>query len=243
MLFAAAACVAFAACAENDQSSQENAYQSLAAYVPPYLPPGTRARINGSAPNWPEYKDFGQQLMGLPSDSSALEDLRRALLMPQEQGLHEMGRLATESRMVGVPNGVEVTVLEQGPAGTHVRIEEKDRVYTGKIAWAPSEWVSRVVVAPATASLPKYTVLDRTGGSVGILVPTLRAEMGDQVLSPILVAIAEREGARSASFYRTRAAFEGNYDSTIPNHESIMRNGYVGTVEDGAYRRSVYHLR
>ena len=103
--------------------------------------------------------------------------------------------------------------------------------------------VPSVLVASA---LPEYEVVDRfevPGGKIwgDVLIPAYRPDMPMSDLEAATVAIAKREGLDHAWFYNTPAARKANSSSSYNEaHPGVLEGGYLGEVENGVFRPSVY---
>lgn len=143
----------------------------------------------------------------------------------------------------GVPNGVDVVVLHQSGAEARVRIDEPNRVYSGREGWVPAEWLRhRPNPGQADPSLPRYEILDKMGATIDVLVATLSPNRDAATLKRHLLEITRREGAGAANFYSTREAYDANVNGgTNPRTiDRAMKRGYLGRVENGVFQPSPY---
>jgi hypothetical protein len=217
-------------------TAEASSRSALSASKTPALPVGSAAQVRGTTPRLTDYAIFSNLLIVVPTEDD-LSELRRALNAPEAEGGTRIRRLLETADAFGVPNGADVTVTQQGVTGTRIRIEEQGRVYTGKVGWVPSEWVvPRPKPTGTDPSLPSYTVLEKMGTSIHVLVPSIRANSSN--LANLLVAITQREGAEQAWFYRTRAAYDANVNGGTDQAEvdRRLRQGLLGSVEHGQFQ-------
>jgi hypothetical protein len=215
------------------------AAQSAGVVTPEHrLAVGERAQLRGTIPQWSDFAIFANHIVIVATEQD-LSSLRDAINAPATEGGPAIRHLLETTDAFGVPNGVDVTVRRHGDLGALVRIDEPGRVYSGKEGWALYAWVlPRPAPPPRDPLLPSYTVLEKMGSSIHVLVPSLQPNMSAERLAPVLIAITQLEAADEASFYQTRSAYDANVNGG-PNQAEIdrrLKQGYLGSVEGGQFQ-------
>ena len=150
--------------------------------------------------------------------------------------------LARQGKVLRVPNNTAASVVGQTMLLRKVRVTEQGRTYTNEEGWIQADFVRSPSPEPRLAiALPEYRVLDKVGGYIDVLVPSLRVGTPTESVERIIRAIAGAEGAPEVSMYRTEAAYRANFSSSYAReHPNALRDGFLGSLTGGRFTASIY---
>lgn len=150
--------------------------------------------------------------------------------------------LGQAGKVVSVPNNTDVVVVDATTLLRKVRIVEHNRTYTGVEAWVQGDFVRQRPIAQAQpVALPDYRVLDKVGGYIDVLVPSLSVNTPTDSLERLIRRIARAEGATQVTMYRTEEAFRANFSSSYAEqHPGALEAGYLGSLSGGRFTPSIY---
>ncbi|NBC18640.1 MAG: hypothetical protein GVY18_15155, partial [Bacteroidetes bacterium] len=181
----------------------------------------------------------GNQWLYLAVDRDAMDELIDAQNASDLNGLRRLGQ---EGKVFRIPNNTTVEVVERDGALTKVRATEQDRVYTGREGWLQYEFVLPAGRDEAAATgLPDYTVLDKVGDNLEVLIPSLSVDTPDSEIEAIARGIASAERVGTVYLYRTEDAQRANMSASFAKQNpNAMAEGYLGMLQNGQFMPSTY---
>lgn len=179
------------------------------------------------------------QWIYLAVDRDAMDELMDAQNASDLDGLRRLGQ---QDKVFRVPNNTTVEVVERGGLLTKVRATEQDRVYTGREGWLQYEFVQPAGRDEAAAAgLPDYTVLDKVGDNLEVLIPSLSVDAPDSEIEAVARGIASAERVGTVYMYRTEDAQRANISASFAERNpSAMSEGYLGMLQNGRFMPSTY---
>ena len=156
--------------------------------------------------------------------------------------IDQVRALGQGGTVLSVPNNTDVVVVDATTLLRKVRIVEQDRTYTDAEAWIQADFVRQRPVAQAQpVALPDYRVLDKVGGYIDVLVPSVGVDTPADSLERLIRRIAQAEGATEVTMYRTEEAFRANFSSSYAQqHPGALEAGYLGSLSGGRFTPSIY---
>lgn len=181
----------------------------------------------------------GAQSVYLAVDRDAMEELLDVQNASDVDGLRRLGQ---QGKVLQVPNNTDARVVERSMLLTKVRVTEPDRVYTGSEGWLQNEFVQAAGRDDAAAAgLPEYTVIDKVGDNLEVLVPSLSVDAPDAEIEAVARSIASAERVGTIYLYRTEDAQKANMSASFAErHPDAMAEGYLGVLRGGAFEPSSY---
>lgn len=181
----------------------------------------------------------GSQSLYLAVDREAMDELIDVQNALDVDGLRQLAR---QGQVFSIPNNTLVEVVDGSALLTKVRVTEQGRVYSGREGWLAYEAVvSAERDEEALAGLPEYTVLDRIGDYVEVLLPSVEPSTPVSQLETIARGIAEAERVGTLHLYKTEAAQQAHLsDSFAERHPDALADGYLGGFKNGEFQPSSY---
>ena len=181
----------------------------------------------------------GSQWIYLAVDRDAMDELIDVQNASDLDALRDLGQ---QGKVFRVPNNTTVEVVERGGLLTKVRATEQDRVYTGREGWLQYEFVQPAGRDEAAAvGLPEYTIIDKVGDNLEVLIPSLSVDAPDSELETVARSISEAERVGTVYLYRTEDAQKANMSASFSEQNpNAMAEGYLGVLRDGVFSPSTY---
>lgn len=181
----------------------------------------------------------GAQWIYLAVDRDAMDELIDVQNASDLDGLRSLGQ---QGKVFRIPNNTSVEVVERGGLLTKVRATEQDRVYTGREGWLQYEFVKPAGRNEAAAAgLPDYTVIDKVGDNLEVLIPSLSVDAPDAEIEAVARGIAEAERVGTVYLYRTEDAQRANMSASFAEQNpNAMSGGYLGMLQNGQFFPSTY---
>ncbi len=181
----------------------------------------------------------GNQWIYLVVNRDAMDELMDVQNASDLDGLR---RLAQQDKVFRIPNNTAVEVVERGGLLTKVRATEQDRVYTGREGWLQYEFVQPAGRNEAAATgLPDYTVIDKVGDNLEVLIPSLSVDALDSEIEAVARGIASAERVGTVYLYRTEDAQRANMSASFAEQNpNAMSDGYLGMLQNSEFFPSTY---
>ncbi len=181
----------------------------------------------------------GAQWVYLAADRDAMDELMDA---QNASDLDRLRVLGQQDKVFRIPNNTAVEIVERGGLLTKVRATEQDRVYTGREGWLQAEFVQPAGRdESAAAGLPEYTVIDKVGDNLEVLIPSLSVDAPESEIEAVARGIAAGERVGIVYLYRTEDAQKANMSSSFSEQNpNAMAEGYLGKLENGEFNPSTY---
>lgn len=181
----------------------------------------------------------GSQSIYLAVNRDAMDELIDVQNASDLDGLQSLGQ---QGKVFGIPNNTSVEVVEHSGLLTKVRVTEQDRVYTGREGWLQYEFVQPAGRDEAAASgLPDYTVIDKVGDNLEVLIPSLSVDAPDAEIEAVARGIAKAERVGNVYLYRTEDAQRANMSASFAEQNpNAMSEGYLGMLQKGQFFPSTY---